>query len=62
MSMKNRKEEQTLQKSVNSKRRSFLKQVAYVAPTVVVLGALMKPTESEATSLGNPPSGPTWSH
>ena len=42
-------------------RRSFLKQVAYVAPTVVVLGALTKPTESKAAGLGNPPSGPTWS-
>ena len=44
-------------------RRSFLKQVAYIAPTVVVLGALTKPTESSgATSLGNPPSAPTWSN
>ena len=41
-------------------RRGFLKQVAYVAPTVVVLGALTKPTESGATK--NPPSAPTWSH
>ena len=42
-------------------RRSFLKQVAYVAPTVVVLGALTKPTETKAGS-GLPPSGPTWSN
>jgi len=58
--MKNRKEEQALQKSVNSKRRSFLKQVAYVAPSVMVLGALTKPTETKAGA-GLPPSGPTWS-
>ena len=58
--MKNRKEEQALQKSVNSKRRSFLKQVAYVAPSVMVLGALTKPTETKAGA-GLPPSGPIWS-
>ena len=44
---------------INSSRRSFLKKAKYAAPTIVVLGALAKPTESEA-GFGRPPSGPTW--
>ena len=43
----------------NSTRRGFLKKAVYAAPTIVVLGALTKPTESEA-EFGKPPSGPTW--
>ncbi len=43
----------------NSTRRGFLKKAVYAAPTIVVLGALMKPTESEA-GFGKPPSGPSW--
>ncbi len=43
----------------NSTRRGFLKKAVYAAPTIVVLGALTKPTESEA-GFGKPPSGPTW--
>ena len=58
MSFKNN--EKTREKLELKSRRSFLKQVAYVAPTVVVLGALTKPTEAEA-GFGKPPSGPTWS-
>ena len=44
----------------DSSRRSFLKKSAYAAPTIVALGALTKPTESEAGA-GLPPSGPAWS-
>ena len=40
-------------------RRSFLKKAVYAAPTIVALGALMKPTESKA-GFGKPPSGPNW--
>jgi len=58
MSFKNN--EKTREKLERKSRRSFLKQVAYVAPTVVVLGALTKPTETKAGA-GLPPSGPTWS-
>ena len=58
MSFKNN--EKTREKLELKSRRSFLKQVAYIAPTVVVLGALTKPTETKAGS-GLPPSGPTWS-
>ena len=45
---------------MNFSRRSLLKKAAYAAPTIVALGALTKPTESEA-GYGKPPSGPTWS-
>jgi hypothetical protein len=45
--------------NVNTKRRTFLKKAAYATPTVFALGALMKPTESEA-GFGKPPSGPVW--
>ena len=41
--------------SVNDARRGFLKKAAYAAPTVVILGALTKPTESNGAGL--PPSG-----
>ena len=57
-----KKNEKTGGKPELKSRRGFLKQVAYVTPTVVVLGALTKPTESGAASLGNPPSAPTWSN
>ena len=59
MSLK-KKQEKPSGMMVNEKRRGFLKQVVYAAPTVVVLGALMKPTETKAGH-GKPPSGPTWS-
>jgi len=45
----------------NSSRRGFLKKAAYAAPTIVALGALMKPKEAEANlSNPKPPSGPRW--
>ena len=44
----------------DSSRRGFFKKAAYAAPTVVALGALMKPTESKA--FPKPPSGPVWSN
>ena len=47
------------QESQKDSRRTFLKKAVYAAPTVVALGALMKPTESKA-GFGKPPSGPTW--
>ena len=58
MSFKNN--EKTREKLEVKSRRSFLKQVAYVAPTVVALGALTKPTETKAGA-GLPPSAPIWS-
>ena len=45
-----------------SSRRSFLKKSIYAAPTIVALGALLKPTESKA-GFGPTPSdanGGNW--
>jgi hypothetical protein len=35
-------------RQMKNERRAFLKKVAYSAPVVVALGALVEPTESEA--------------
>ena len=55
---KNNKEVESTEVSQKDSRRTFLKKAVYAAPTVVALGALLKPTESEA-GFGKPPSGPT---
>lgn len=55
---KKEKEIEIVKNSVNDARRGFLKRDAYAAPTVVALGALTKPTESEAFT--KPPSAPNW--
>ena len=60
MGLKDREDQQTNQNKIQKERRHFLKKAAYVAPVIVALGALTKPTESEA-GFGKPPSGPTWS-
>ncbi len=57
--MSSEKKQKQSNATVNNERRSFLKKTVYAAPTIVALGALMKPTESEA-GFGKPPSGPTW--
>jgi len=54
------KKQKPIHTVTNSKRRGFLKKAAYATPAIVALGALTKPTESEA-GFGKPPSGPTWS-
>ena len=43
----------------NEDRRVFLKKTKYIAPTIILLGTLLKPTSSNA-GFGTPPSGPTW--
>jgi len=40
-------------------RRNFIKKAVYVAPTLIALGSLTRPTDAEA-GFGRPPSGPTW--
>ena len=60
MSTKQEKNSKILTPIEKNDRRSFLKKAVYAAPTIVVLGALLKPTESEA-GFGKPPSGPVWS-
>ena len=59
MGLKDREDQQTNQNKMQKERRHFLKKAAYAAPAIVALGALTKPTESEA-GFGKPPSGPTW--
>ncbi len=48
------------EKKVQTDRRSFIKKAVYVAPTLMALGGLLRPTEVKA-GFGKPPSGPTWS-
>ena len=55
----NKKDIEVSDLSQHDSRRNFLKKAVYAAPTVVALGALLKPTESKA-GFGKPPSGPNW--
>ena len=50
--------EENLEEAVEA-RRTFIKKAAYVAPTLLVLGSLTRPTDAKA-GFGKPPSGPTW--
>ena len=59
MSLKDTEKFRKMNKSEENERRSFLKKAVYAAPTVVALGALLKPTETKA-GFGKPPSGPNW--
>ena len=47
------------EQNVQNDRRTFIKKAAYVAPTLMALGALSRPTDAKA-GFGKPPSGPTW--
>ena len=49
----------SVEKKVQTDRRSFIKKAAYVTPTLLALGALTRPTDAKA-GFGKPPSGPTW--
>lgn len=40
-------------------RRTFIKKATYIAPTLIALGSLTRPTDAKA-GFGRPPSGPTW--
>ena len=51
--------EETDDSKIVQQRRSFLKKAAYVAPTLIALGALTRPTDAKA-GFGRPPSGPNW--
>ena len=44
---------------MKNERRKFIKKIIYSAPTIVAMGALLKPTKSKA-GFGTPPSAPTW--
>ena len=43
-----------------SSRRAFIKKTVYVAPTLIVLGSLTRPTNVEAGKFGSTPPPPTW--
>lgn len=55
----NKKSLSSTDQRVQTDRRSFIKKVVYVAPTLIALGVLTRPTEVKA-GFGRPPSGPTW--
>lgn len=59
MSLQEKKKQQSSDNTLNSERRSFLKKAKYAAPTLVALGALMKPTDADA-GFPKPPSGPPF--
>ncbi len=50
---------QNTSKEKQVSRRTFIKKAAYVAPTLIALGSLTRPTDAEA-GFGRPPSGPSW--
>ncbi len=61
MSLKQEDKLQELKTAEAKERRGFLKKTAYAAPTLIVLGGLIKPRNANA--LPNPPSDPqtnTW--
>ncbi len=43
--------------TTQKERRSFLKKAVYVAPTLIAMGQLTKPTRANA-DFGSPPSDP----
>ena len=61
MEKKRTPSERTTQKAENS-RRSFLKKSLYAAPTLVAMGAMMKPTKAKAGFNETPsdPAGSQW--
>jgi len=59
--MKETQEKRTSEKRQDERseneRRSFLKKAAYVAPTLISLGTLLRTTDAKA-DFGPPPSAP----
>lgn len=59
-----KKNQNTSQDTIQNNRRSFLKKAVYTAPSLLVLGSLVRPTTSQAadgSGLPNGPSGDGWS-
>lgn len=56
-SIKDTKEIEISQKDAS--RRRFIKKAVYTAPKVLILGSLMRPTNTKA-NFGNPPEGPSY--
>ena len=59
MSLEESNKQKTSETVMSGERRSFLEKAKYVAPTLIALGALTKPTKSEG-GFGPPPSGPDF--
>ena len=50
-------ETKDIRENVENKRRGFLKKAAYVAPTLISLGTLLRSTDAKA-GFGGPPDAP----
>ncbi len=62
--MNSNKNQKTSKDTIKNNRRSFLKKAVYTAPSLLVLGSLVRPTTSHAadgSGLPNGPSGDGWS-
>ncbi len=60
--IKQRKDQEEVNKEISVSRRQFFKKAAYAAPSLVVLGSLMHPTvafgsDTTSTSFGRPGGG-----
>jgi len=44
---------------MDKERRGFLKKTVYAAPTLIVMGGLLRPTQAKA-GFSPPPSAPSW--
>lgn len=61
--MDSNKNQKTSKDTIKHNRRSFLKKAVYTAPSLLVLGSLVRPTTSQAadgSGLPNGPSGDGW--
>lgn len=58
-----KKNQNTSQDTLQNNRRSFLKKAVYTAPSLLVLGSLVRPTKSMAADSwdSGPGSTDTWS-
>lgn len=45
--------------SAKRSRRDFMKKAVYSAPSILVLGSLLRPTEADAALPDSPPSNPS---
>jgi len=45
-------------KKLTIQRRNFLKKAIYVAPSIIMLGTIVKPVKANADDFGGTPSDP----
>jgi hypothetical protein len=57
MDIHSKEEEKEIENKMPNERRGFLKKAVYAAPTIVAMGALLKPKEANA-DFGPTPSDP----